>query len=57
MLGRVVEAVRPLVLPKLREENENSGVGEGGKGKGKGKVKGKRKGVKDVVVTGTFDRE
>jgi hypothetical protein len=42
ILPRVIESVRPLVLPKLREENERS--------KGKG---GKKKGVKDVVVEGT----
>ena len=42
-LPRVIEAVRPLVLPKLREENERAR----GKGKGKGK-----KGVKDVVSRG-----
>lgn len=41
VLPRVMESVRPLVLPKLREENE--------RGKGKGK---KNKGVKDVVVEG-----
>jgi len=43
-LPRIIEAVRPLVLPKLREENERS----------KGKGKGKSRGVKDVVVQGTF---
>jgi hypothetical protein len=44
-LPRVIEAVRPLVLPKLREE--------GDKTKGKSS-KGKRKkgGIKDVVVEG-----
>ena len=42
-LPRVIEAIRPLVLPKLREENERS--------KGKGKKK-KQKRVKDVVTTG-----
>ena len=41
VLPRVIESVRPLVLPKLREENERS--------KSKG---GKKKGVKDVVVEG-----
>jgi hypothetical protein len=41
ILPRVIESIRPLVLPKLREENERS--------KGKG---GKKKGVKDVVVEG-----
>jgi hypothetical protein len=43
-LPRVIQAVRPLVLPKLREENE--------RGKGKGGAKSKKKGVKDVVVEG-----
>ncbi|KAF2030301.1 hypothetical protein EK21DRAFT_65652 [Setomelanomma holmii] len=43
-LPRVIKAVRPLVLPKLREENE--------RGRGKGGAKAKRKGVKDVVVEG-----
>jgi hypothetical protein len=42
ILPRVIESVRPLVLPKLREENERA-RGKGGK---------KRKGVKDVVVEG-----
>jgi hypothetical protein len=42
ILPRVIESVRPLVLPKLREENERS--------KGKGGSKKKR--VKDVVVEG-----
>ena len=40
-LPRVFEAIRPLVLPKLREENERA--------KGKGK---KKKSVKDVVSQG-----
>ncbi|CZT44784.1 uncharacterized protein RSE6_05013 [Rhynchosporium secalis] len=44
ILPRVIESVRPLVLPKLREENERS--------KGKGS---KRKGVKDVVVEEDFE--
>jgi hypothetical protein len=44
-LPRVIQAVRPLVLPKLREENERSN--------GRGKGKAKRKGVKDVVIEGT----
>jgi hypothetical protein len=43
-LPRVIAAVRPLVLPKLREENERA----------KGKGKGKKKGVKDVVVGGEW---
>ena len=64
VLQRVIEAVRPLVLPKLREENQRQGGGGGGgneagskggeKGKGKGKG-GKRKGVKDVVVEEDFE--
>jgi hypothetical protein len=45
-LPRVIQAVRPLVLPKLREENE--------RGKGRGGAKAKKKGVKDVVVEGQF---
>lgn len=40
VLPRVLAAVRPLVLPKLREENERV------------KGKGRKKGVKDVVVEG-----
>lgn len=51
VLPRVLEAVKPLVLPKLREENERNGVGWKGKGKG---GTGKRKGVKDLVGTGMF---
>ena len=43
-LPRVIQAVRPLVLPKLREEDE--------RGKGRGGAKAKKKGVKDVVVEG-----
>lgn len=42
ILPRVIESVRPFVLPKLREENE----------RGKGKGGNKKKGVKDVVVEG-----
>jgi hypothetical protein len=41
VLPRVIEAVRPLVLPKLREENE------------KVKARGRKKGVRDVVVEGS----
>ncbi|KAH8816430.1 hypothetical protein F5884DRAFT_776200 [Xylogone sp. PMI_703] len=44
VLPRVIESVRPLVLPKLYEEIERS--------KGKG---GKKKAVKDVVVEDDFD--
>ena len=39
-LPRIITAVRPLVLPKLREENENA------------RKAGKRKGIKDVVRHG-----
>ncbi|KAF1995838.1 hypothetical protein P154DRAFT_526084 [Amniculicola lignicola CBS 123094] len=46
-LPRVIQAVRPLVLPKLREENERV--------KGKGSSKAKKKGVKDVVVEDDFE--
>lgn len=43
VLPRVIERVKPLVLPKLREENERAGS----------KTKrGKGKGVRDVVVEG-----
>lgn len=53
-LPRVVAAVRPLVLPKLREESVLDGNGQGGKagkGGGKGGKGGKRRrGWKDVVV-------
>lgn len=51
VLPRVIEAVRPLVLPKLREENARVKVGRNGaKGKGKGR------GWKDVVVEGMYFR-
>jgi hypothetical protein len=40
-LPRVIEAVRPLILPKLREENDRA--------KGTGK---KKKRVKDVITKG-----
>jgi len=43
-LPRVIQAIRPLVLPKLREENE--------RGKSRSGSKAKKKGVKDVVVEG-----
>lgn len=42
VLPRVIEAVRPHVLPKLREENSRAKTGKGGK----------RKGYKDVVAEG-----
>jgi hypothetical protein len=44
-LPRIIQAVRPLVLPKLREESERV--------RGKGGAKSK-KGVKDVVVEGNI---
>ena len=44
VLPRVIEAVRPLVLPKLKEENARD----------RGKAKGRKKGVKDVVVEGAL---
>jgi hypothetical protein len=44
VLPRVIEAVRPLVLPKLREENARD--------RNRSKAKGRKKGVKDVVVEG-----
>jgi hypothetical protein len=40
ILPKVIESIRPLVLPKLREEKERS------------KKKSKKKSVKDVVVSG-----
>lgn len=43
-LPRVFEAIRPLVLPKLREENERA--------KGPGK---KKKSVKDIVIKDEFE--
>lgn len=43
-LPRIFEAVKPLVLPKLKEENE--------KAKGKGK---KKRSVKDVIVKDDFE--
>ncbi|MCJ1262353.1 hypothetical protein MMC22_002223 [Lobaria immixta] len=45
VLPRVIEAVRPLVLPKLREENARAKAGKGGK----------KKGWKDVVVEDDFE--
>lgn len=43
VLPQVIDAVRPLVLPKLREENENA----------KRKGAKRKKGIRDVVVKGT----
>ncbi|KAI9888063.1 MAG: hypothetical protein M1823_000185 [Watsoniomyces obsoletus] len=45
ILPRVMESVRPLVLPKLREENERA----------KGKGKKATKGIKDVVTRDDFE--
>lgn len=45
ILPKVIDAIRPLVLPKLREENENR-KRKGGK---------KKKGVRDVVVQDDFE--
>lgn len=42
VLPRVIESVRPLVLPKLREERERSR-----------KKSTKKRGIKDIVVEGT----
>lgn len=42
VLPKVIESIRPLVLPKLREEKERQ----------KSKSKSKKKGIKDVVVSG-----
>lgn len=42
VLPRVIECIRPLVLPKLREEKERSR-----------KKSNKKKGIKDVIETGT----
>lgn len=43
ILPRVIDSVRPLVLPKLREERERSR-----------KKSTKKRGIKDVVVEGVF---
>ncbi len=42
VLPRVIESVRPLVLPKLREEQERE----------RSKKKSKKRSIKDVVVQG-----
>lgn len=44
VLPRVIESVRPLVLPKLREERERAR-----------KRSKKKKGIKDVVIEGKQD--
>ncbi|KAF2756258.1 hypothetical protein EJ05DRAFT_95540 [Pseudovirgaria hyperparasitica] len=49
-LARIIAAIQPLVLPKLREENER----RSGSGTKSGKPKGKKGGVKDVV-SGDFE--
>lgn len=41
-LPRIITAIRPLVLPKLREENERA----------KGKTTAKKRGVKDTMIQG-----
>ncbi|KAK5729166.1 hypothetical protein LTR15_002308 [Elasticomyces elasticus] len=45
VLQRIIEEVRPLVLPKLREENENA----------KKKSSKKQRGIKDVVARDDFE--
>lgn len=42
MLAKVIEAVRPLVLPKLREESERA----------QSKKSSKKRSIKDVVIKG-----
>lgn len=49
VLSRIIQEVRPKVLPKLREENENARK-KGAKGK-------KKKGIKDVASQGNGDHE
>jgi hypothetical protein len=44
VLPKVIESVRPLVLPKLREEQERA----------QSKKKSKKRSIKDVVVQGGF---
>jgi hypothetical protein len=44
VLPRVIESVRPLVLPKLREEKERE----------RSRKKGKKRSIKDVVVEGGY---
>lgn len=45
VLPKVIDSVRPLVLPKLREERERSR-----------KKSTKKRGIKDIVVEGAFSR-
>lgn len=47
MLARVIESVRPWVLPKLREERDRA----------KKKSSNKKKGIKDTVVEGMWGFE
>jgi hypothetical protein len=51
VLHRVIEEVRPKVLPKLREENENARNRKGGSGK----AKKKKGGIKDVASQEDFE--
>lgn len=44
VLPRVIEAIRPFVLPKLREERERAR-----------KKSTKKRGIKDTVAQGAFD--
>ena len=44
VLPRVIAAVKPLVVPKLKEEEERN----------RGRGKGKKKGVRDIVQSGKF---
>lgn len=44
VLPKVIESVRPLVLPKLREEQERE----------RSKKKNKKRSIKDVIVQGTL---
>lgn len=50
ILPRIIAAVRPKVLPKLREENENAARKKGSGSRGK-----KQKGIKDVVAQEDFE--
>lgn len=45
VLPRVIESVRPLVLPKLREEKERE----------RSKKKSKKRSIKDVVIEGGYN--
>ena len=53
-LPSIISAVRPLVLPKLKEENARA-AGKGGGAKGGGSGSNKKKGWKDVVQTDDFE--